>query len=275
MNTIIFPTDFSETANNALQTAKNVAKNTNATLHLCHFYTLALNNYTAPESMIPLELLEDIKVTAINELDKIKEALVLEGFKVECTVNGGDLVVEILDLAENTHADLIVMGTTGANNFINKLIGSNALSIMQKSKCPVILVPNNYKNKTKIDKIVFADHFDADNSQIIQEIASFADKMQVSAVDVLSVNTEYNFNVVNDTQTIDSLVNTLGENKVKLNFVEAANFVDGFKQYAENHQVDLLIMSTRKKTLLQRLFTDSQTKLMAEHGQTPLMIYHI
>jgi nucleotide-binding universal stress UspA family protein len=275
MKTILFPTDFSEAAQNALNMAKVIAKKNNANIHLCHFYSLALNNYTSPESMIPMDLLDNIKDSALEEINKLKINLENEGFETQSTVSGGDLVFEILELSKQINADLIVMGTTGANNIINKLIGSNALSVMQRSECPIILVPNEYKQINNIEKIVFADHFDNDNTPVLKHVAAFADSLNVSSIDVLSVSVDYNFDVVKEESTINNLINLLDSNKTKLNFVSASNFLEGFNKYAETHQVDLLIMSTRKKSLLQRLFAHSETKVMAEHGKIPLMVYHV
>jgi len=95
MKTILFPTDFSEAAQNALNMAKVIAKKNNANIHLCHFYSLALNNYTSPESMIPMDLLDNIKDSAVEEINKLKIDLENEGFEIQSTVSGGDLVIEI------------------------------------------------------------------------------------------------------------------------------------------------------------------------------------
>lgn len=275
MKTILFPTDFSDAASNALQMAKNIAKKSNATLHLCHFYSLALNNYTSPESIIPMDLLDEIKKSATEQINQLKNILANENIAVETTVCSGDLVSEILDLSIQINADIIIMGTTGASNLINKLIGSNALSVMQRSKCPIILVPSTYKSKNSINKIVFADHFDVDNTQVLKALAQLAETLAIPSIDILRVNTENHFDVVKDNTTIDKLLQILGTDKAKLNFVQATNFSEGFKQYATTNEVDLLIMSTRKKSLLERLFAESQTKIMAEYGTVPLMVYHV
>lgn len=274
MKTILVPTDFSATADNALRMAKIIAKQVGASIHLCHFYTLILNNYTTPESMIPMDVLDDIKNSAEDNCKKLVEEINAEGISATSTVEAGDLTVEIIDLATTINADLIVIGTTGATNLVNKLIGSNALHIMQQATCPVILVPVDYTAYTNFDKIVFADHFDKNNEAVFGQLIEFASKMNVHKVDILRVNTEMEFDVISDSFLTDRLLNVLGEHKAKLNFVQAHDFKEGFDKFAHEHEVDLLVMSTQKKSLLQRIFTSSATKTMALHTKIPMMVFH-
>ena len=65
-----------------------------------------------------------------------------------------------------------------------------------------------------------------------------------------------------------------GEEKIKLDTVDGADVKEGIDHYLEEKQVDLVVMSTHKKTILERLFMQSNTKLMAMQTKVPLLVYH-
>lgn len=53
----------------------------------------------------------------------------------------GSVKQEILDLAQDWNADLIVMGTHGRTGFDHFISGSVAESVTRKSTCPILIIP--------------------------------------------------------------------------------------------------------------------------------------
>ena len=70
-------------------------------------------------------------------------------------------------------ADLIVMGTTGLQDFLSKIIGSTSLEVANKAHCPVLLVPRDARWK-RIDKIMYASNYDSTTPKMVREITDFA-----------------------------------------------------------------------------------------------------
>ncbi len=58
-----------------------------------------------------------------------------------CTVRKGDVVTEILSVATNMLADLIVLTTQGHDGFLDALRGSTTERIVRAAHCPVLAVP--------------------------------------------------------------------------------------------------------------------------------------
>ena len=50
--------------------------------------------------------------------------------------------VEILATADECNADLIILGTHGRTGFDHFISGSVSESVLRKSKCPVLIIPN-------------------------------------------------------------------------------------------------------------------------------------
>lgn len=59
----------------------------------------------------------------------------------------GSPKTEILATADECHADLIILGTHGRTGFDHFISGSVAESVVRKSKCPVLIIPNKEKQE--------------------------------------------------------------------------------------------------------------------------------
>ena len=61
--------------------------------------------------------------------------------RVSTRVEYGYVADKVIDTARALQADLIVMGTKGASNFLDRWLGTNAQKVMKISDCPVWIVP--------------------------------------------------------------------------------------------------------------------------------------
>lgn len=59
----------------------------------------------------------------------------------------GSPKTEILATADECQADLIILGTHGRTGFDHFISGSVAESVVRKSKCPVLIIPNKEKQE--------------------------------------------------------------------------------------------------------------------------------
>ena len=60
----------------------------------------------------------------------------------------GNVVDEILKIADYLSPNLIVMGTSSGKHISRKIIGSRALNIIKTSKCPVVSVKGKLHSNT-------------------------------------------------------------------------------------------------------------------------------
>ena len=77
-----------------------------------------------------------------------------------------------------------------------------------------------------------------------------------------------------DEDLIDLMKKTFGSYKIKFANVEGADMKEGVDKYLEEHKTDLVVMSTHKKTFLERIFAKSNTQEMALYSNMPLLVYH-
>lgn len=272
MKTILVPVDFSETANKALTIAKDIAKKTNASLHLANFYSIPVADYSYPDISMPGEIMEQIRIAALKGMELLTNGLKEEGIQAESTVKMGLATDGIIDIAEELNVDLIVMGTTGASGILNKLIGSNASSVMQRTEKPIILVPKEF-TFNGIAHIAYTDSLHEDDTPVLKQLFDFASVVGAGQVCIVNINTTGHYEPV-DAKLYDSINNAFGTEKIKWDFIDADNIKEGLDSYIDNHQIDLVAMSTHKKTLMERIFSKSNTRMMALYSKVPVLVFH-
>jgi len=133
IRTILHPTDFSERSVYALHLACALTRDYGARLVVLHVAAAPL--IIAAEGALPLEP-DSVARAEKDQLDRLDVPDV--GVRAERQLAEGDPVTEILRVAGEIHADLIVMGTHGRTGLERLLLGSVAELVMRKAPCPVL-----------------------------------------------------------------------------------------------------------------------------------------
>lgn len=134
IHTILHPTDFSENSQYALHLAAALARDYKAQLVVLHVQSIPVAVYGYGEGIIPP--VTDTK----EELSRSLYDINIPGVWVTHRMAEGDAVTEILRTAQETHADLIVMGTHGRRGLRRLLMGSVAELVVRRATCPVLTV---------------------------------------------------------------------------------------------------------------------------------------
>jgi nucleotide-binding universal stress UspA family protein len=135
LGTILHPTDFSEHSEFAFRVACALARDYKARLILLHVLPPPMVIYAG--GPVPAETwpsVEEVK----EHLRNLEEQT--HHVRVESQVLEGDPVDMILRAAEETHSDVIVMGTHGRTALARLLLGSVAEVVLRKAPCPVLTV---------------------------------------------------------------------------------------------------------------------------------------
>lgn len=95
----------------------------------------------------PIEVGRFVREAALAELERYAEDLRERGIEVSTRVELGDPVEDILAVAHEIDAAMIVMGTHGRTGLAHLLIGSVAEKVMRKSRRPVLTVPGRFPDE--------------------------------------------------------------------------------------------------------------------------------
>ena len=133
---ILLPTDFSDTAQHALDYACELAGRFGASVHLLHVVPDPMQNWATEAMPVVSDLAERWKADAEGRLEEIR----LDGPQTVRAVRIGHAFVEILHYAADNAIDMIVMGTHGRGPVEHLLLGSVAEKVVRKASCPVLTV---------------------------------------------------------------------------------------------------------------------------------------
>lgn len=135
IRTILYPTDFSESARSAFALACALARDYKAELVIAH--VVPPGHVFAPNGIaIPFPAEEPYEARA--QLAKLHPTE--PGVQADHRLLEGDPAEQILKLAASIKADVIVMATHGTSGLTRLLVGSVAESVMRQAECPVLTV---------------------------------------------------------------------------------------------------------------------------------------
>lgn len=134
---VLFPTDFSEIAAEALVVLELLAPRGVARVTLLHALEIHLNELLAPHLQVSPEAPE------YNSLEILKNRLEAAGVpQVQTRVVPGHPFRVIQDALGNLDVSLIVMGTQGRGFIAELFLGSVAHNISRVAACPMLLIPS-------------------------------------------------------------------------------------------------------------------------------------
>lgn len=279
MNTILFPTDFSPNADNALNYAVEIARKIKGNLVLFHAYSVQLIDPNMPAEIYLSAYQEEEKSAKVN-LDELSKRIIdsnkdSEGknlFTTEAIVSQGLVVDEVLSVAKDFKADLIIMGTHGATGITELILGSNAASIIENSPVPVLAIPQNAVFKD-ISNIVYAYDDIKSGLPSFQRLLEFA-RIYDSEITLLHIIESKNNTEEFNKKEFEKVKQTSDYPKIKLELVKEEKVLEGINDYINSTDVDVLAMAIRKRSLLDKIFNRSLTKKMAYHTKIPLLALH-
>jgi nucleotide-binding universal stress UspA family protein len=136
---IVLATDGSREAELAARTAADLANKTDSELHVLHVLALPLDTHD-PSSFEP-EVWARLENRARTTLEDVVEKIEASGGEVEGShLTAGRPEAEIVTLAEEIGAGLIVMGSRGVGGIRRALMGSVSDSVLRHAHCPVLVV---------------------------------------------------------------------------------------------------------------------------------------
>ncbi|MCC6724816.1 MAG: universal stress protein [Saprospiraceae bacterium] len=268
MKKIIFPTDFSPAAANAFRYAAELAKAVDAQLDVLNVYNLPVIDATNLPAGYVEQMLEEKQVLVKEKLEAFvaeqKDAPIGELMPVY----GVFIPEEIRDIVRSGDYDLVVMGTRGEHNAMEKALGSITTFTMMNAGCPVLAIPDG-ATWQDIDYVAFATDFLPHEQQAVAQLMDFAKKVSAE-VYFVHVETKPNLGTMQDYVTLSNYPYKFTDFAI----VNSPTVQEGIDNFIKEKHIDLLALYIPKRRLWERLFHSSFTKKMAFHAKTPLLVFH-
>jgi nucleotide-binding universal stress UspA family protein len=137
---IVVATDFSETADRAVDYAFDFAAQIGADVTVVHAYEIPPMGFPDGALIATADLTDKVTKSAQAALDTVVQRGKARCPNVRGMLRDGEPAKEICDVAEELDADLVVLGTHGRRGLAHVLLGSVAEEVVRKCEAPVLTI---------------------------------------------------------------------------------------------------------------------------------------
>jgi nucleotide-binding universal stress UspA family protein len=266
MKTILVPTDFHLAAENAMSAAVKLAKNMDAKINLMTMFKFPKLKYQLVESVVHTEeeYYDLLKHDAAREIERWKEWY--PGVQIEGSIK--EDFEELIPAILSEEADLIVMGSEGANGWSDYLKGTNSQNVIRKADCPVLVMKENTTFE-KIENVLFVTDF---------EKTGFIEKA-MNLFDLRETRNRFLFIDTGETTDDRSEIYDTARDVERLYDIQNFDFEilrhdsvsKGTVAFAENHDIDLIIMFTHGRVGFERFLFGSIAEEVVNISVIPVL----
>jgi nucleotide-binding universal stress UspA family protein len=276
MKRILFPTDFSKNAEQALKYAISLCELMSAELVVLHScrrveaFAYQLLEEETNEELIIEKAKEELDIYCSSHCAG------LNNFNVIKTVEYGHAVDNIIKSIKKYKVDLVVMGTKGAMGLNEIIFGSNTASTIFKASCPVLSIPEKTKIK-KINQIAFATDYRENDIDSINFLATIAGllKAKIFVVHVADFFVPEDYENALLRVFEEDIKKKVQYKNISYQVLRGNNSTKVINSFLKENYIDMLAVSTRRKNIFTKLFDTSFTKKMAYHSSIPLLAFHV
>lgn len=274
INHILVPIDFSACSKNALKIAIGIAKKLDAKIHMVN----AVHVQHPSPDFIGGNLIDSILIDYENQVQESFKELESEIIELKEVPHEADRFISYLTDAIYTESqqkdiDLIIMGTRGHHDKIEHMIGTRATDIIASSKVPVLVIPeeiHTFEPRT----IGFAmDLSGIKNIEKLKLIELFAALFSAQIL-IFSIVNDPDQLTAKDQKCLKEITERFQGHECSARTVHADSIIEGIRQFAVSHDLDLLAMIPKKHSFFEKLFRKSITKNVAVDMEIPLLSFH-
>lgn len=277
MKKIIVPIDFSEHSEYALEAAANLAQKYGSELIVLHMLELSNAILTANGNSINEEAVFYLKL-AEQKFDAFLDRPYLEGLKIKPIVKHFKVWSEVNDVANEHHANLIVMGSHGASGVKEVLVGSNTEKVVRHADIPVLVIKHN-PILLDFENGVFASDFTDEAITPYLNARKTFDKLgaKMHLVYVNSPDGNFRSSTEIDKRISLFLKKADGDldNLENVHIVSDYSIEKGILNFANTIGADLIAVATHGRKGLAHFFEGSISEDIANHSTLPVMTFKI
>lgn len=267
---ILFPTDFTEDAEQAFRYALEASLKTGANLHLLHAVEEPYDFAVRVEEVVG-GLKEEAEEKLQRLIRAVKESENYRSIPLDCRIVRGKPYRVIMDYAREVNTDLIIMGTKGESSLKRILYGNVTSNVILDSTIPVMTVPVNSK-KPYLDRFIFATDFrsrDMDSLKATVNLArSFNAEIHILHVsEQKTEDTEIRFR-----EFQDHVKRKLDYDNIYFRHLYAERFSKGVSEYINENPVSLIVITRYKKAFLRTMLWANNTQELTYHTTVPMLV---
>ena len=272
---ILIPYDFSETAALALEHAVFMAKLCKAQISLLHVietysFTSAISHaFSKSQAEFESKIEESTKAKLQEIADAIHKKSAIQ---VKFTTEVGSIYKQIVKVAHDIHANMIIMGTHGASGFSEFLMGSNSFRVVTSSPCPVITVQSHAKKIGFKDIVLPIDDSNVSRQKVVFAVEVARHYSSTIHIAGLRTNKSADFSRKFDIK-VHQVEDYIKEHKLTSTkkMFNGDDLATMSLKYAEEINADLVIIMTEQEANPGFFGIGSAAQTLVNHSKIPVM----
>jgi nucleotide-binding universal stress UspA family protein len=284
--TILCAIDFSDFTDTILSYSVELCKKYDAKLFLVHVTTDLKTLLEHNETTLDVEALQKSNIRNAQEfLENSAKGLAVEN---EIVIRQGTPADAISRFASEQKADMVITATHGNSGFKRFLLGSVTEKLMKTLHCPLLILPmhgNDVRSpagfEMKLKKILVGCDFSPDSKLAVDYGLNLAQEFQAEL---------YLLHVVkpslykDEREEFDKLCIQLDGQlndmvpeacrdwcMAKTTLLEGEPYME-LTNYANEHDIDLVVLGIRGHTLFEKLLVGSTTDRLIRHALFPVLV---
>ncbi len=285
---ILVPIDFSDYSVNACRYAIGLAEKLNAEIKLMHVY------YNPVVNSMPLtdtyyyqvnmdEIIREIELRAKSNMEEfyadLKEKIEkdnIQGVKLDYALVRGIASEEIIAKSEEYKPDIIIIGTRGQGEKENDLIGSVTAKIIEDTKVPVLVIPeDSYYSGIATINIMYTTDFDESDYKALKKLMYVMSPFDIR---LYCVHIGIQDTLVWDKAKMNALKEKLFSHypdyEIECNLIEEEDFLKGIQKFIREKNIDIISLVTHKRNLISKLLNPSVARKVLFHTNIPFLVFH-
>ena len=289
---ILFPTDFSKCAEQALAHTVFLAEESRAEIHVLHVITIFQDQPSVVSNEIAetKEMVKKLEDVAEKQLNKILNSHSSDDVKITTEIKRGiSAAPAILEYASDNNIDLIVMGTHGRRGLGHLLLGSAAEEVVRLAPYPVftirelkepksvmqvnnILVPVDFSNHSQKALSYASEIAQSYNAQL--QVLHIIEETMYPAFSVTGKSSIFDLvpGIKDDSRKrIEKMIKEFVSDKVKSKvFVQGGRAANDIIKFAKENSTDLIVIATHGLTGLEHMLLGSVTEKVVRMAHCPV-----
>ena len=289
---ILFPTDFSKCAEQALAQAVFLAEKYGAEIHVLHVITIFEDQPSVVSNEIAetKEMVRKLEDIAEKQLNKLLDSHSSNDIKIITEIKRGlSAAPAILEYVSDKQTDLIVMGTHGRRGLGHLLLGSAAEEVVRLAPCPVftirelkepkpamqvnnILVPIDFSNHSEKALAYASEIAQSYNAQL--QLLHIIEETMHPAFSVTGKSSIFDLvpGIKDDSRKrAEKILKEFVSDKVKSKvFIQGGRAANDIIKFAKENSTDLIVIATHGLTGLEHMLLGSVTEKVVRMAHCPV-----
>lgn len=287
---ILVPVDYSQCSDLACRYALKIARVASAEIKFFHaFYSPAydlieLTGNKATQKKLREDVTERLMVSEkkdmadfLDRMRKFPEYSSTHPVQTSWEIRPGLAREEIPKITEEFKPQLVIMGTRGLDKKENSVLGSITASAIRKLKVPLLAIPEQYTfiGEENLNRIAYLTDFDETDFGSIKKLMGFTSLLGLTiwCVHIGSKGGEW------EKVRMDGLKDYFQKNyntsQVECRLLSPGeNMLHSIDDFVKSEKINILSLTTRRRSIIDKLFRPNLTKRLFYHSNIPLLIFH-